>query len=140
MPSMLLDNTHGQTTSSVARHHRPLTAYMIGICRAWHVIISLEKHTPSGNVGHCIPSSPLESIHDRTTSRVAYYHHPITEHMIGPRRAFNANMSLGQHKCSDDVGHGMPSSTFGSTRGWTTLSVKCNLRPWTAHIEGRCRA
>ena len=140
MPSVLLDNTYAQKTSSVARHHLPLTAYMIRICRAWHAIFSLGKHTPSGNIRRGIPSSPSESIQDQTTSGVTYYDLPMTEHMIEPRRALHGHMSLGQHTWSDDVGHDMPSSTLGSTRCLMTLSMKSNLCPWTAYIEGRNRA
>ena len=129
MPSVLLDNTHAQKTSSVARHHLPLTAYMIRICRAWHAIFSLGKHTPSGNIRRGIPSSPSESIQDQTTSGVTYYDLPMTEHMIEPRRALHGHMSLRQHTWSNDVGHGNPSSQLCSTLGRMTYRVACPLWP-----------
>ena len=83
--------------------------------------ISLGKHTPLGNVGRGIPSAPLESIHDRTKLGVAYYHHPMTEHMIGPCRALHALMALGQHMRSNDVERCVPLSphathTFGQLK------------------------
>ena len=35
----------------MARHHRPLTAYMIGLCQVWHARMALGQHTRSNDVG-----------------------------------------------------------------------------------------
>ena len=116
-------------------HHRPLTTYMISLCRAWHAIISLGMQTLSGNVGRFIPSSPFESKHDRTTSGVAYYHRPMTEHIIGPRRELHAHMFLGLQTRSKDVRRGMPLSPSCSTNVWTTSGMTCHHRPWGCVVQ-----
>ena len=147
MPTFLLDKRHGRTTSTVECHHHPLMAYIVRLCRVWHAIISLGKHTPSGNVGCGIPSTPLEIIHGRTTLGVAYYHRPMSEHVIGLRRALHVHMALSithgrmtsgvachylhvQHTRSDKVRNDMLSSPLGTTHGRTTLGVACHHRCW----------
>ena len=49
-------------------------------------------------------------------------------------------MHLGQQTWLYDVRYGIPSSTLCGTRSWTMMSMTCNLRPWTTHTLGRCRA
>uniref|UniRef100_A0A494G8S5 Uncharacterized protein n=1 Tax=Solanum lycopersicum TaxID=4081 RepID=A0A494G8S5_SOLLC len=107
----------GQTTSSVAFHHRPWRAHTIALRRAWHDIIALGQHTRLDDVGRGIPSSSLESIHDRTTLGMACYHQSWTTHMIGSLRVWHAHMALGQHTRSDYVVCDMPSQPLSSTHG-----------------------
>ena len=72
-------------------HSHTWTAQMIRLCRAWHDMMSLGQHTWSDDVNHGnviiafgmqtqsndvrrgIPSSPLESIYDRTMVGVVCY-------------------------------------------------------------------
>ena len=54
-----LVNTHCQSTSAVKCNHFPWTTYMVGLQRVWHVVIALELHTRSDNVGHVMPAWPL---------------------------------------------------------------------------------
>ena len=71
-----LDSTYGRTTSSVACHHRHWRAHTITLRQAWHAIIALGQHTRLDDIGRGIPSSSLESIHDRTTLVMACYNQP----------------------------------------------------------------
>ena len=112
-----LESTHDRTTSSVAFDHRPWRAHTIALRRAWHAIIALGQHTQLDDVGRGIPSSSLESIHDRTTLGMACYHQSWTTHMIGSLRVWHAHMALGQHTRSDYVVCDMPSQPLSSTHG-----------------------
>uniref|UniRef100_A0A494G8M2 Uncharacterized protein n=1 Tax=Solanum lycopersicum TaxID=4081 RepID=A0A494G8M2_SOLLC len=103
-------NTHDQTTSGVACHHSPLTANTMN------------------DVGHGMPSTPLDSTHGRTTSGLTCHHHLWTSHLVEQRRAWNAITALG---------HGMPSSHLDGKHGRTTLGVACHHRLWTTHTVGR---
>ena len=105
-----------------------------------------------------MPSSPLGSTHCRTmsgfachqrlwtslhswiASGVACHHRPWTANTIGRRRAWHAIIAFGQHRRSDGVGRGMPSSPLGSTHSLTTSGVACHHRHWQAHTVERCRA
>ena len=115
-------------------------AHTVGRCQAWHAIIALGRKTQSNNVGRGMPSSPLGSTHGRTTSGVACHHRlwaaqtveqrgeachhrPSTTRMVGLRRAWHDITAFGQHKQSNDVGRGMPSSPLGSTHGRMTSGV-----------------
>ena len=71
MPSSPLDSTHDRTTSGVACNHRLWVAHTVERRRAWHAIIALGRQTRSNNVRRGMPSPPLDSIHDRTTSGMA---------------------------------------------------------------------
>ena len=120
--------------------------------------ISLGKHTPLGNAGRGIPSTPLESIHDPMKSGVAYYHRPMTEHMIRPRRALHAHMALGRQTWPNNVRRDMPSPPLDNSNGRTTSGVEshhrlwnsshyrtasavaCHHCPWATHAVERCRA
>uniref|UniRef100_A0A3Q7FLK9 Uncharacterized protein n=1 Tax=Solanum lycopersicum TaxID=4081 RepID=A0A3Q7FLK9_SOLLC len=117
-------STHGRTTSSVACHHHPWAAHTIRSHQVWHAIIALGKHTQLDGVGRGIPSSPLENIHDQTTSGVAWHNHHWEAHT---------------HTQSDDIGRGIPSSLLGSTHDRMTLSVACHYHPWRAYTIGRRR-
>ena len=58
-------------------------------------------------------------------------------HIAGRRRAWHAIIALGRQTRSNDFGHGMPSTPFGSTHSRTMLSVASHHRPWTARTVGR---
>ncbi|TMW83133.1 hypothetical protein EJD97_002798 [Solanum chilense] len=124
----------------MASHHRPWTAY-IG----------------SNDVGHGMPSSPLDSIHGRTTSSMACYHHLRTAHIVRQHQAWNAITALGQHtrtnyigriaitalghhKRLDYIGRGMLSSPLDSTHDRITSNVACPHGPWAPHMVARRRA
>ena len=87
-----------------------------------------------------MPSSPLNGIHDRTTSGVACHHRLWAAPTIGRRRAWHAIIAFGQHTQSNEVGCGMPSSSFGSIDGSTASGVACNHRLWPAHTVERRQA
>ena len=132
MPSSPLDSTHGRMTSGVVCHQRLWAAQTVERHRALHDIIAFGQHTPSNDVRRGMPSSPLGSTHGRTTSGVACHHCPWTANTIKRRLAWHAIISFGQHKWSNDVGRGMPSSPLGSTHGRTTSGVACLHRLWTS--------
>ena len=85
-------------------------------------------------------SPPLDSTHGQTTSGVTCHHRLWTTHTVELRRAWHTIIAFGQHKRSNDVGHGMPSSPLGSTHGRTTSSVACQHRLKAAHTVERHRA
>ena len=87
-----------------------------------------------------MPSSPLGSTHDRTTSGVACHHRLLEAQTVEPRRAWHANITFGQHTRSNYVGRGMPLSPLGSTNGRTTSGVACQHHVWAAHTVKRRRA
>ena len=106
MPSSPLGKKNGRTTSGLAYHICPYTAHMVGRHRAWHVIITLGKHTRSDNIECGMLSGLFDSTHGRTMSGVA-----------GCRRPWAAYTGL------DNVGLGMPSSPLESLHGWTMLGM-----------------
>ena len=68
-------------------------------------------------------------------------HHRLWEaHTVERRRVWHAIITFGQHRRSNDVGCGMPSSPLGSTLGRTTSGGACHHRLWAAHTVERCRA
>ncbi|TMW86571.1 hypothetical protein EJD97_021201, partial [Solanum chilense] len=125
--------------------------------RDLNVIIALGQYTWSNYGVYYMLSSPFESIHDRTMSRVADYHRPWKSETIIRYRAWHARMDLGWHTWFNDVRRWMPSSPldqhtwwheivrsmksspFGSTSGRMMSRVTCHLCPWTAHTVGRLR-
>ena len=133
MLSSPLGSTHDRTTSGVACHHCLWVAQMVERRRALHDITALGLHTRSDNVGRGLPSSPLGSTHDRTTSGVACHHrlwvaqtverhrawYPIIAfglaHTVRRRRVWHAIIALGRQTRSNDVDRGMPSLPLGST-------------------------
>ena len=110
IPSLLLDSTHGRTTSGVACHHRLCAAQTVERRQVWHAIIALGRQTRSNDVRHDIPSPPLDSTHGRTTSGVACHHRLWAAQMVERRRAWHAIIAFRQHTRSNDVRRGMPSS------------------------------
>ena len=107
---------------------------------AWHAIIALGRQTQSNNARRDMPSPPLDSIHDRTTSGMTCHHHLWAAHMIERRRVRHAVITFRQHKRSNDVGRGMPSSPLGSTHDRTTPGVACHHRLWATQTVKRRRA
>ena len=70
MPSLPLDNTHGQMTTSVACHYPLWAAHTVELRR------------------RCMPLSPLGSTNGRTTSGVACKHRLWAAHTVERRRAW----------------------------------------------------
>ena len=79
-------------------------------------------------------------LHSWIASDVACYHRPWTANTVERRRVWHAIIAIGQHRQSDGVGHGMPSSPLGNTDGRTASGVACHHRPWTTHTVERRRA
>ena len=102
----------------------------------WHDITTLGQHTRLNDVGRGMPSSPLESIHSRTTLGVAFHHIPWTANAAERRRAWHEITALGLHAPSNDVGRGMTSSPLDCSHGRTTSGVAGHHRVWTAHTVG----
>ena len=126
MTSPPMDTIHGRTMSGVTCHHRLWTAHTVKRHRAWHAIIAIGKHRRSYDVRRGMPSPPLDSTHDRTTSGVACHHIPWTANTIERRRAWNAIIAFGQHTRLNNVGRGMPSSrweahTVERSRAWHAI-------------------
>ena len=95
MPSPSLDIRHDRTTSDVAYHHLLWEAHTVERHLAWHDIIVFEKHKRSDDVGHDMPSPPLDSKHDQTMSGVALHHRPWTTSMVRRHRAWYDIIALG---------------------------------------------
>ena len=116
MQTSPLGSTHGQTTSSVACQHRLWATHTVKRRRAWHDITSFGQCTRSNNVGRDMQSPPLGITHRRTTSGVACDHHLWAAQTVRPankverRQAWHAIIDFRQHKRSNDVWRGMPSS------------------------------
>ena len=70
------------TTYGVAYHHRPWAAHAVRLRWEWHDITALGQNTLSNDVRRCMPSSPLDSTHGRTTSGVACHHRLYDAHMV----------------------------------------------------------
>ena len=143
MISPPLYSTHGRTTSGVACHHRLWTPHTVKRRRAWHSIIASGQHTRSNYVGRGMPSLPLGSTKNRTTSGVACQHHLWAAHTVKRRRAWHASIAFGQHMVerrrawhditsfkqhtrSNDVKRDMPSPPLENTHGRTMSSATCH--------------
>ena len=140
MPSLPLGSIDGRTASCVACYRHLWPAHTVEQHRAWHVIIAFGQHTQSNDVRRFMPSSPLDGKHGRTTSGVAFNHRLWAAQTVERRRAWHAIIALGQHRRSDGVGRGMPSSPLGSTHSRTRSGVACHHRLWEAHTIERYRA
>ena len=84
-----------------------------------------------------MPSLPLGSTDSRTTSGIACHHRPWTANMVERRQAWHAIIAFGQHRRSDGIRRGMPSSPLASTHSQTTSGVSCHHRLGKAHTVGR---
>ena len=60
--------------------------------------------------------------------------------MVKQLRAWHAIIAFGQHKQSNDISHGMPSSPLDGKHGRTTLGVAFHHGLWAAQMVGRRRA
>ena len=125
MPSPPFESTHDRTKSGVACHHHLWATHTVELRRACHAIIAYGQHKWSNDIGREMPSPPLESTHGRMTSGVACHHHLWAAHTVELHRAWQAIIAFRQHKRSNHVGRGMPTSPLGSTQGRTTSGVAC---------------
>ena len=97
------------------------------------------QHTWSNDVGRDMPSLPLDSTHDRTTSGMACQHCLKVAHTVKRCRAWHDITAFGQHTRSNDIRHDMPSQPLDSTHGRRTLLMACHHHLWKAQKVGRCR-
>ena len=125
MTSPPLDSAHGRTTSSATCHHRLWKAHTVERRRAWHAIITYGQHKRSNDIGHGIPSSPLDTMHVRTTSGVACQHCLWAAH--GRKTSSGHDItSFKQHTRSNNVERDMPSPPLENTHGRTMSSATCH--------------
>ena len=82
MPSWPQKSTHSRTISSVQCHYRPWIAPTDGLCRVWHAIFTGGQHIWSEEIGHAIPSLPLNKTHGRIMSCVICHHNPWRAHIF----------------------------------------------------------
>ena len=73
-----MQHVRGQAASAKARgawawtaKKRPWTTLTVERRWAWHAITTLGQHTQSDDIGHGMPSAPLDITHGRTTLDVA---------------------------------------------------------------------
>ena len=66
MPSPPLDSTYKRTMSCMKCNHRVWITHTVERRREWHDITVFGQHTQSNDVGHDMPSPPLDSTHGRT--------------------------------------------------------------------------
>ena len=137
MPSTPLDSIDGRTTSGVACHHRLWAIHTIERRLAGNAIIAHGRQTRSNDVRHDMPSLPLDSTHDRTTSGVACHHHLRAAQTVEQRQAWHAIIALGRQTRSNYVRRGMPASPLGSTNGRTTSGVECHHCLWAVNTVER---
>ena len=123
-----------------------------------HDITAFGQHTRSDDIGRGMRSSPLGNTDGRTTLGVACHHRPWTTNTVKRCRAWYAIIAFGQHRRSNDVGRGLPSTPLGGKHSRTTSGVTYHHRlwtsghsrtasavaylhcPWTANMVERCRA
>ena len=128
MPSSPLGSTHSQTTLGVACHHSPWMENTVKRRQSWNDTIAFGQHIQSNDVRRGMPSSPLgttqgqqcRACHDDitalgqqtrlATSSVACHHRLRALHTVERRRAWHAIIAFRQHKRSNDVRRGIPSS------------------------------
>ena len=138
MPSLPLDNTHGQMTTSVACHHPLWAAYMVELRRRGMPLSplgSINGRTTSGVA--C--QHHLWAAHRRTTSGVACQHCLWAAHTVERCSAWHDITSFGQRIRSNNVERGMPSPPWDITHGQTMSGVVCYHRLWAAQTVGRHR-
>ena len=140
MKSPPLDCIDGQTSSGVAKHHRPWTLQTVERHRARHAITTFRQFTRSNHVGHGMPSSRLGSTHGLTMSGVASHHHLWAAQTVKQHRAWHDITAVGLLARSDKIGRGMTSPPLDSTHGRTTSGVACHHLFWTANTVEQRRA
>uniref|UniRef100_A0A3Q7GSI8 Uncharacterized protein n=1 Tax=Solanum lycopersicum TaxID=4081 RepID=A0A3Q7GSI8_SOLLC len=94
-------------------------------------IIAFRQHTRTKNIGHGMPSSPLGSTHEQTTSSVACHHRPWTAHTIRLLRAWHSIITLGLHMRLDDIGYCMTAWPLGSTHA-DDSGIACHQLNWSS--------
>ena len=104
----------------MACHQRLGTAQTEERRPAWHDIITFGQHTRSKDVGHGMPSLPLDCKHSQTKSGVAFHHRLWAAQMVEQRLAWHAIIALGRQTRSNDVRRDMPSPPLDSTHGRAT--------------------
>ena len=139
MPSPPLDSKHGRTSSGMACYNRLWAAHTIERRWAWHDITAFGQHTQSNDVGREMPKPPLDSLHGRTTSSVAFHYRLWAAHTVERPLAWHAIIAFGQHKRSNDVRRGMTSPPLDCTdnqqrRAWHDITAI------VSHTVGGCRA
>ena len=115
-------------------------AHTIELRRAWHDITAFQQHTRWNDVGHGMPSSPLGSTNDRTTSGVACHHCLWAAQMVEQRRVWHDITALGLQSQSNDNRRGMTSPPLDYSHGRTKSGMACPHYLWTAHTVKRRRA
>ena len=125
MPSLPLGSTNGRTTSGVACQHQVWVAHTVERRRAWHASIAFGQHTRSKDVERGMTSPPLDNARGRTTSGATCHHRLWKAHTVERRRAWHTSITIGQHKQSNGVGRGMPSSPLNSKHDGKTSAVAC---------------
>ena len=89
----------------------------------WHTIIALGLHIWLDNVCIAMPACPLGSTYVRTTSNMACHYHPWTAYTVRQHWVWPVIISLEHITWSDNVEHGMPSWSSGSTHARKTSGV-----------------
>ena len=112
----------------------------VGRRQVWHAIITLGWQTWSNDVGPGMPSMPLGSTHSRTTLGMACHHRLWEAHTVERHLAWHAIIAFGQHRQSNDIRCGMPSSPLDGKYGRTTLGVACHHCLRAAQTVERRRA
>ena len=118
MPSSLLGNTRGRTTSRVTCHLRPWTAHTVGrppVC----------------------PSSPLDSVLVWTTSSVAFHNGPWIKHDQTTSGVEGHHHPWVAYPWSSEACHHSP---LDSIQGRTMSAMVCYHLPLIAHIIGLWQA
>ena len=128
-----MSSTHAQTMSGVTSQHCTWTTNIERRRRVWYVIIALGQQARLHDVERSMIAWSLRNTHGRSTPIFVCQHFHLTTTTIELCQASHAIIDLGQHTRSNDVEHGMPSSTFDNTHGHTTSGEVCHHRPWTAH-------
>ena len=117
--------------------------------RAWHDITALGLHLRLKNVGRGMPSSPLGSINDRTTSSVACHHRLWTSShsrrassvaCVEQHWAWHAIIVFVKHTRSNDVGRGITTPPLDSIHDRTISGVACHNCLGEVHMVERRRA
>ena len=142
----------------MACHHLLWTTHTVERRRVGHAIIAFGKHTQSkdvgrgmishafgqhtrsNDVGRDMPSPPLDSTHDRTTSGVACQHRLKASHTDERCRAWHDITAFVQHTRSNDVGCDKPSLPSDNIHGRTTLGMACHHHLWAEQMVVQLRA
>ena len=135
--------SHGQHTRLDNVDHRMQSSPLGStLCRTMSRVACKNGSSSAHTVGRrwrCIPSAPLENIHNQATSGIACDHHSWKSHTIGLHRVWHAIMSLEKHILSYTIGVGMPSSTLDNIHCPTTSGMGRHHGHCAAHMIEKCR-